>query len=280
MSTRPIGSGAGAAVRRATATLAAAGVASPDHDARVLAEHVLGRRGLLASFDGGTMRRFEALVARRAAREPLQHLTGMAPFRYLELAVGPGVFVPRPETEGLVDLVLSRCGPDRVAVDLCAGSGAIALALATERPGTTVHAVELSPDALPWLARNAGGLVSVHHADIRTWRPELVADVVVSNPPYLPTGPQHDPQALDPEVADYDPAAALWGGEDGLAVIGEVIATAADLLAVGGLVALEHDARHQPAVLECLRRSGFGAVAGHQDLTGRPRYATGVRMSP
>jgi release factor glutamine methyltransferase len=269
---RPLGAGVGAAVRAAAQRLSDAGVPSAEHDAAALATYVLGERALLASFDGGTQRRYDDLVARRARREPLQHLTGTAPFRHVELAVGRGVFVPRPETEGLVDLVLRACGPDTVAVDLCAGSGAIALAIATERPGTEVHAVEASAAALPWLARNAGGVVTVHHgavADVGG----LVADVVVSNPPYLPLGLE-----VEPEVA-ADPPGALWGGVDGLEVIREVVAAAARLLRPGGLLALEHDASHQPAVLECLQRNGFQDVTGYRDLAGRDRYATGVRMS-
>lgn len=274
--------GLGAVVRDAAARLAAAGVPSPRHDAEALAEHLLGRTAMFATFDAATRSRYEALVARRADREPLQHITGTAPFRYLELAVGPGVFVPRPETEGLIDLVLPACGPGRVAVDLGAGSGAIAHALATERPGTEVHAVESSAEALPWLRRNVGvaatgcaaGAVTVHESAARDWAPDLVADVVVSNPPYLPDG-----LAVEPEVA-ADPPAALWGGPDGLDVIRAVIGVAARVLRPGGLLALEHDVSHQPQVLSLLRRSGFVEVTGHDDLTGRPRYATGIRMSP
>jgi release factor glutamine methyltransferase len=239
----------------------------------VLAAFVLGvpRSGLLGAAMTEQQRdRFDALVGRRAAREPLQHLTGEAPFRHLVLAVGPGVFVPRPETEGLVDLVLADCGPGRVAVDLCAGSGAIAASIAAEAPGTDVHAVEISPQALTWLRRNASGLI-VHEADV-TGFAGVRADVVVSNPPYLPTGLD-----VDPEVA-ADPPLALWGGADGLALMPEVIETAARLLAPGGLVAIEHDVSHQPAVLERLRDRGFEDVRGHRDLTGRDRYATGRKM--
>lgn len=265
--------GAAAVVRQAAAQLVAAGVPSPRHDAEALAEHVLGRRARWATFDAATRSRYDDLVARRAARVPLQHLTGMAPFRHLELAVGPGVFVPRPETEGLVDLVLPACGPGAVVVDLGAGSGAIALALVTERPGTEVHAVEAAAGALPWLRRNVGDAVTVHGVPVA----DLVgpsADVVVSNPPYLPLG-----LAVEPEVA-ADPAAALWGGIDGLDVVREVVAAAARLLRPGGLIALEHDVSHQSQVLELLRRSGFRGVTGHDDLTGRPRYASAVKMSP
>jgi release factor glutamine methyltransferase len=280
VSPRPIGAGVGAAVRAASDRLTAAGVASPRHDAEALAAHVLGARrpGLvLAAFDGGSLRRYDALVARRAAREPLQHLTGVAPFRHLELAVGPGVFIPRPETEGLVELVLAAAGPDRIVVDLCAGSGAVAVAVATERLGTEVHAVEADPAALLWLRRNAGELVQVHAGRAAEALPQLAGavDVVVSNPPYLPTG-----LALEPEVADHDPALALWGGADGLEVIVEVVGAAVRLLCAGGLLALEHDASHQRAVAHLLRESGFEAVTGHVDLSGRDRYVTGVRMAP
>jgi release factor glutamine methyltransferase len=260
----------------AAATLAAAGVASPRFDAEELAAHVLGVPRSRLSVAESTAEQdaaFDALIRRRAAREPLQHITGEAPFRHIVLAVGPGVFIPRPETEGLVDLVLDRCGPGRVAVDLCAGSGAVAAAIAAERPGTEVHAVELSAPAMPWLTRNAGFAVVVHHEAVASFG-GVVADVVVSNPPYLPDGLD-----LAPEVR-ADPAPALWGGPDGLAVIDDVIACALRLLRPGGLVAIEHDVSHQSEVLERLRHNGFCDVLGHDDLTGRPRYATGVRMSP
>ncbi len=269
-----------AAVLRAAQTLRAAGVASARHDAEALARFVLGCDRALGSsppWDAPARRRFEALVERRARREPLQHLTGRAPFRHLEIAVGPGVFVPRPETEGLVDLVLDRAGPGSVVVDLCAGSGAVALAVATERPGTEVHAVECEAVALRWLRRNVGDLVIVHPADVRDALPELdgSVDVVVSNPPYLPDG-----LVLEPEVGAHDPAASLWGGPDGLTTIRWVVAAAARLLRPGGLLALEHDESHQAAVRECLQGKGFGGVVGHRDLTGRDRYVTGVRMAP
>lgn len=272
---------------KAAEILSAAGVPSPRYDAEVLAAYVLGvprSRIAGAVLDAARQERLIALVRRRAAREPLQHLTGEAPFRHLVLAVGPGVFVPRPETEGLVDLVLGDCGPGRTAVDLCAGSGAIALSIALEAPGTAVHAVELDPRAAPWLRRNIeaagprssgpdaagahGHPVEVHQADVRGFT-GVTADVVVSNPPYLPEG-----LAVEPEVA-ADPPLALWAGTDGLAMVPAVADTAARLLRPGGLLALEHDAGHQPAVLDCLRRKGFTDVRGHRDLTGRDRYATG-----
>jgi release factor glutamine methyltransferase len=250
-------------------------VPSARHDAEALARSVAGDDDRL------DVAAYDDLVARRAAREPLQHLIGTAAFRHLELCVGPGVFVPRPETEGLVDLVLPGCGPGRRAIDLCAGSGAIAIALATEAPGTDVVAVEVSPEALPWLRRNVAALAP-HDVDIHAGSvddalgdlfADVLADVVVSNPPYLPDG-----WVVDPEV-EADPAIALWGGPDGLTVIRAVVVAAARLLRPGGLVAVEHDASHQPAVLDCLRRKGFVDVRGHRDLTGRDRYATGVRMS-
>jgi len=266
----------------ATAQLAAAGVGSPRVDAELLLAHVLGvpRSRLLTidAVDEPSAARFAELVARRAAREPLQHLTGHVPFRHLELAVGPGVFVPRPETELLVDAVLAATGPAPVVVDLCSGSGAIALAIAQERPGATVYAVEVSPDALPWLRRNADGTgVTVLAADVRRpidALPAGVADAVVSNPPYVPDG-----TPVDPEVR-ADPAAAVFGGPDGLALMPAILDRAAELLADGGVLAVEHDDTHGTSLPALLESDGrFSAIADHPDLTGRPRYATARRVT-
>lgn len=261
-----------AILRAATARLAAAGVPSPRHDAEELAACLLGvPRRLLPLAAALDLAAYELLVDRRAAREPLQHLTGQAPFRYLVLAVGPGVFIPRPETEALVDLILPAVGDGSLAVDLCAGSGALALSVATECPGSRVHAVEADPGALPWLERNCSDRVTVHPAAAADCR-LLGVDVVVSNPPYLPDG-----LPLEPEVSRYDPPAALWGGPDGLRVVAEVVNAAAGMLRPGGLLALEHDASHQADVLKLLRGSGFQEVMGHRDLSGRDRYATARR---
>ncbi|GAA0801934.1 peptide chain release factor N(5)-glutamine methyltransferase [Spirilliplanes yamanashiensis] len=270
-----------AELRAATSTLVDAQVASPRVDAELLAAHVLGvGRGRLALID--TIRaaeagRLRALVARRAAREPLQHVLGTAAFRHLELAVGPGVFVPRPETELLAGWGIEHTAPGATVVDLCSGTGAIALAVATEaRPGRVV-AVERSPEALAWLRRNVDGRAEVVAGDVTD--PDLLAgltgavDVVLCNPPYVPAG-----TPVPPEVSGHDPAAAVFGGPDGLDVVRPVVALAARLLRPGGVVGIEHDDTQGDAVPALLRADGrFGEVAAHRDLAGRPRWATARR---
>ncbi|NBE80483.1 peptide chain release factor N(5)-glutamine methyltransferase [Micromonospora rubida] len=298
------------AVARAARTLAAAGVEASRAEAELLAAHVLGvPRGRLALADGltaGQLDRYDALVARRATREPLQHLTGSAGFRHLELAVGPGVFVPRPETELLagwgVDQARLRPGativdPPRpgvgeiagvgdgpLVVDLCSGSGAIALAVAQEAPGARVVAVERSPAALAWLRRNAADRaaagdrpIEVVAADVTD--PELLAgltgrvDVLLCNPPYVPRA-----VLVPPEVAAHDPDEAVFGGADGLDVIRPVLARAAELLRPGGVLGVEHDDTHGVALPALLAADGrYEAVEEHRDLAGRPRFATARR---
>jgi release factor glutamine methyltransferase len=268
-----------AALAAATARLADAGVPSARHDAEVLAAHSLGvdRRDLWRHDDVGAG--FPAYVERRAAREPLQHITGVAYFRYLTLQVGPGVFVPRPETEVVVDAVLAALrGIERPrVVDLCTGSGAIALAVATELPGSEVHAVELEPAAHAWAVRNcAGSRVDLRLGDMSTAFPELdgTVDLVVSNPPYIPVGAV----VRDPEVAGHDPAVALWSGDDGLDAMRVVERVAARLLRPGGRVVAEHadlQGTSAPAVFTDAGR--WQQVADHQDLAGRDRYLTAVR---
>lgn len=265
-------------VRRAEPALARAGVSSPRFDAEELAAHAVGttRSGLpgLAQWPAGGFDRFQLLIDHRAGRIPLQHLLGRAYFRHLELVVGPGVFLPRPETELLVELVSGDCGPGVTLVDLCAGSGAVGLAVATEHPGTVVHLVEVDPDAVEWLGRNVAELAPtarVHPVAVAEFAAvdRIAVDVVTANPPYVPLG-----TPVEPEVA-YDPALARWGGGDGLDVIREVVAAARLLLRPGGLLALEHDESHQDSVLELLSDNGFSQIEGHADLTGRPRFATG-----
>ena len=266
----------------ATARLRDAGVESARVDAEVLLAHCLGvERSRLSTVDGvdeAVRRDFVALVERRAAREPLQHICGSAPFRYLDVAVGPGVFVPRPETELLVDAVLPALAAVTapIVVDLCAGSGALALSIAREVPGATVYAVELLPDALAWLERNAGTEIAVVAGDLTD--PTLLVqlngrvDVVVSNPPYVPLGTD-----VEPEVR-ADPAQAVFAGADGLALMPAVIARAAALLRPGGALAVEHDATHGESVPHLLRSAdAWRDVADHRDLAGTPRYATAVR---
>ena len=259
-------------VREASARLREAGVPSPDHDARELMRHAERTHADL-----------DELLAARARRVPLQHLIGSAGFRYLELAVGPGVFVPRPETELLVDEVLGALRDSDTAqpvvVDLCAGSGAIGLSVAHEHPSAFVHLVEASPDAFGWLQRNAGltpGRVQLHLADLADAPTGLAGavDVVASNPPYLPP---EDLSAVDPEVRDHDPAMALWADEDGLAVIKRVVDRAVVLLRPDGTLVVEHSERHAERVPALLLAAGFLDVAAHDDLTRRSRYTTGRR---
>lgn len=279
----------------AAATLAAANVASARADAEWLAAHVLGvPRGRLATApdpDPAQRDAYRELVARRAAREPLQHLIGLAPFRYEELHVGPGVFIPRPETEQLVMWGLSFLRARDIAAplvaDLCAGSGAIAVSVAAEKAGATVLAVERSPAALPWLTRNAAGSrraagsrVVVVPGDATD--PAVLADVdgtvdlVLTNPPYLPEVAR---AALPPEVTDHDPDEALFAGPDGLQVIRPLIGRVAALLRPGGAFAMEHDETHVHVVPRLLAADGrFEQVESHQDLAHRPRFTTAVRL--
>jgi release factor glutamine methyltransferase len=261
--------------------LSAAGIDAPRTNAELLAAEVLGvpRGGLMLApgLDADAAARFDQLVRARATHRPLQHLTGTAPFRLRELAVGPGVFIPRPETELLVDWALSavrdRAAP--VVVDLCSGTGAIALSVAEEHPGAVVYAVENSPEALPWLRRNAGSDIEVVAADatdpttLSTMDGQV--DLVLCNPPYVP-----DDNPVPPEVA-HDPKPAVFGGPDGLDVIRKVIPRAAALLRPGGWLGIEHDDSHADAVPALLR--GWGEVTDHRDLAGRPRFATARRLA-
>jgi release factor glutamine methyltransferase len=268
----------------ATALLAEAGVASPRVDAELLAAHVLGvGRGRLLLIDtvrGDEARRFSALAAQRARRVPLQHLLGTAAFRHLELAVGDGVFVPRPETELLAGWGIEHTAPGATVVDLCSGTGAIALSVADEAAPGRVIAVERSPAALAYLRRNAEPFPVVRVVPGDVTDPGLLTecrgmvDVLLCNPPYVPDG-----TAVPPEVADHDPAEAVFGGADGLVVIRPVIALAAVLLRPGGVVGIEHDDGHAATVPDLLRADGrFADVVARQDLTGRPRYATARRV--
>ncbi|MBS42227.1 MAG: protein-(glutamine-N5) methyltransferase, release factor-specific [Nocardioides sp.] len=271
----------------AVARLAAAGVPSPEHDAFELLAHVLGTtRSALPLVDdvptgpGTPGERYDDLVARRAAREPLQHLTGSAAFRYVELAVGPGVFTPRPETELLAGWAVEEAGarPDAVVVDLCTGSGAIALSVATEVPGARVHAVELDPDAFGWAERNlAGSGVDLRHGDMAEAFVDLdgQVDVVVCNPPYVPLTAW---DGVAPEARDHDPHLALFSGDDGLDAMRVLERVAARLLRPGGVVGAEHadlQGESAPAVLSGTGR--WDRVRDHADLVGRPRYLTARR---
>jgi release factor glutamine methyltransferase len=266
--------------------LSGAGVASPRFDADSLAAHVLGiSRGRLLLYqqiDTCIADELRELVARRAAREPLQHLLGTGVLGPVEVAVGPGVFTPRPETELLLEWGLKALSgvPSPLVVDLCTGSGALALAFAAERGDALVHAVEVDPTALVWARRNVadhGDRVVLHAADVR--EPDLLSDLegrvdlLVCNPPYVPDG-----TAVPPEVAEWDPAVAVFGGRDGLEIIRAVAARAAVLLRPGGALAIEHDDTHAETVPALLRATpGLVDVREHSDLNTRPRYATSTR---
>ncbi len=270
-----------------------AGVTSPRADAATLLAFVLEtdtgelhRRVILGrDLPAELAPRFAELLDRRCAREPLQHLTGTAPFRRLDLAVGPGVFVPRPETEVVAGLAIEALAGGGVCVDLCTGSAAIALAVADEVPGATVHAVELSPAAVTWAAANieATGLPVTLHEDDVTGRLDSLAelrgrvDVVVSNPPYIPS----DAVPVDVEVADHDPTEALYGGGvDGLEIPRAVIEAAAALLVEGGMIVMEHaDVQSDVLVAVLAADERWRDVAAHADLTGRPRAVSARRTS-
>lgn len=278
------------AILEATRMLEAAGVASPRVDAEILAAHVVGvERGRLLLqplVDPPVVEALRRLVIRRAAREPLQHLLGTAVLGPVEVAVGPGVFTPRPETELLLEWGLRAVADvsTPLVVDLCTGSGALALGVAAARPDAVVHAVEADPGALTWAQRNisdhvaAGGTpVTLHAADVR-WTDLLVelesrVDLVLCNPPYVPDG-----TPLPPEVTEWDPPGAVFGGPDGLEIIRAVIATSAGLLRYGGHLAVEHDDTHGDVVPALLRRRRvLTDVEEHHDLAGRPRFATARR---
>ncbi|GGX55766.1 release factor glutamine methyltransferase [Streptomyces minutiscleroticus] len=276
-----------AEVAQATQRLADAGVPSPRNDAEELAAFVHGvKRGQLhtvkdADFDA----RYWEVVARREAREPLQHITGRAFFRYLELQVGPGVFVPRPETESVVgwaiDAVRAMDVVEPLVVDLCTGSGAIALAIAQEVPRSRVHAVELSEDALRWTRKNVeGSRVDLRQGDARDAFPELdgQVDLVISNPPYIPLT---EWEYVAPEARDHDPEMALFSGEDGLDLIRGLERTAHRLLRPGGVVVVEHaDTQGGQVPWIFTEERGWADAADHPDLNNRPRFATARRATP
>jgi len=278
-------------LRDAVEILSRASVPDPDVDAVLLAAHVLGGgRGEVeaARLRGDAVTREQAdafadLVRRRASREPLQHLTGVAPFRHLELKVGPGVFVPRPETEIVAQLAIDAlravASDEPIAVDLGTGTGAIALALATEVPYARVYAAENSVDAFVWAKENFS-LVGAENArlafiDLEHAFPELdgTVSVLVSNPPYVPD----DAIPRDPEVRFFDPPAALYGGADGLDVVRVLSEVGLRLLHPGGSLVIEHGEWQGEPIRELLAAAGWRATATHQDLTMRDRATTAVR---
>ena len=277
------------ALELATDKFSAAGVLSPSVDAELLGCFILeatrSELTLLAitgeSFPENRLADFLEAVKRREKREPIQHITGLAPFRYLELEVGPGVFIPRPETEQLVDLAIQKIESiqNPVIVDLCSGSGAISIALNTEVAGSRVYSVELSKDAFAFLTRNYQryGLdpKALRHENLTTALEELKAgvDLVVSNPPYIPDSAV----PIDLEVQLHDPAVALYGGEDGLDVIRLISTRAWYLLRPGGHLVLEHANTQASAIGELLLTQGWHEVVSASDLTGKDRMISAVR---
>lgn len=274
--------------QQASRRLSEAGIASADAEAWLLLAHVLGtdvsevrRRDVLGeSLDAESVERYTSLVDERARRVPLQHLTGVAPFRHLEVKVGPGVFVPRPETEMLVDAVIEHAPQGGRVVDLCTGSGAIALAVKAERPDLEVIAVEVDESAAAWTARNIKNLdltVELRVEDARKALEGLegCVDVVVSNPPYVPTGMV----PVDPEVAEHDPEVALYGGSgDGLRFPLQIAERAAHLLRAGGILVMEHaDVQGEALPASLLDRRGYEWAVDHVDAAGKPRMTVARR---
>jgi len=277
------------ALELATDKFSAAGVLSPSVDAELLGCFILeATRSELTLltisnnlFPEHRLADFLEAVQRREKREPLQHITGLAPFRHLQLEVGPGVFIPRPETEQLVDLAIQKIEDisNPMIVDLCSGSGAISIALNTEVTSSTVYAVELSKEAFSFLIRNYRryGLdpKALRNENLTTALEELEAgvDLVVSNPPYMPDGAV----PIDLEVKLHDPSLALYGGEDGLDVIRQISARAWFLLRSGGHLVLEHAHTQAPAIGELLLTQGWQEVVSASDLTGKDRMISAVR---
>nr|WP_253810322.1 peptide chain release factor N(5)-glutamine methyltransferase [Nocardia amikacinitolerans] len=282
-----------AVINEAVERLRAAGVPSPRADAEQLAAHVLGvertRLALVPLVDPVLVADYRALVDRRAERIPLQHLTGVAPMGQIDLAVGPGVFVPRPETELLFAWALAYLETlphdhQPIVIDFCTGSGALALAVAHARPDAQVHAIEIDPAALKWARRNADDRIADGDTPITLYADDVTdpnlltelngkVDLLLSNPPYIPDG-----AVLDPEVADHDPHLALFGGPDGLDVIRRMTPNIARLLRPGGATAIEHDDTNGSALAALLTEAGdFTDVVEHPDLAGKPRFVVATR---
>lgn len=274
----------------ATDQLRRAGTTSPAAEARTLLAHVLGVSAgqllLVSGVDTAARSALEALVVRRAAGEPVQHLTGVAHFRTVSLAVGPGVFVPRPETEVMVGWAIERLQElvaegtrSPVVVDACTGSGAIAMAIVTEVPQARVHACELSEDAYDYAVRNLAATgVDVVASGLSDAFAELAGsvDLVISNPPYIPLTAW---ESVTAEVRDHDPAPALWSGDDGLDAMRELAVAAARWLRPGGWVAAEHaEVQHESAPAVFLGDGRYDRVRDHPDLTGRFRFVTSRRI--
>ncbi len=275
------------AIDTAAAQLAEAGIDSARYDAEELAAHLVGtergRLTLLEAPGDEFFGRYRDIVAARSQRVPLQHLTGTAVFGPVTLHVGPGVFIPRPETEAILAWAAAQPLTARsVIVDLCTGSGALAVALAHHRPAARVIGIDDSDAALAYARRNTEGTaVELVRADVTELvsRPGLLSeldgrvDLVVANPPYVP-----DDTAVEAEVAQHDPPHAVFGGADGMAVIGAVVGLAGRWLRPGGLFAVEHDDTTSPQTVELIETTGrFEDIVARKDLAGRPRFVTARR---
>ncbi len=283
-------------LQQAASELREVGVSSAEQEARQLLAYAAGvelaRLPLLDAVEDAQAAYFEVLIKKRARRIPLQHLTGRAHFRYLEVEVGPGVFVPRPETEVMTGWAIEQLRPMvyavargesrhlPVVVELGTGSGAVAKSIALELTGTRVHAVELSEEAAAYAARNlADTTVELHVQDMIGALPELSGsvDLVIANPPYIPLEAF---ESVLPEVRDYDPPLALFSGDDGLDAIKVVAAEAARLLRPAGLLCVEHaDVQGESAQQVLVEHGAFAGIRDHLDLNGRPRFVTAVRRS-
>jgi release factor glutamine methyltransferase len=271
------------AIDSATTLLADAGIDSARHDAEELAAHLAGtergRLALLPTPDDNFFDRYRVTIAERSRRVPLQHLTGAAAFGPLMLTVGPGVFIPRPETEAMLEWATAQRLPDApLIVDLCTGSGALALGLARQWPDARVIGIDDSDAALEYAHTNAkGATVELLKADVTA--PGALSqldgqvNLLVSNPPYVPDGAE-----LDPEVLDHDPSHAVFGGPDGMTVITAIVQLAQRMLSPGGLFAVEHDDTTSAQTAELISgTAAFEDVVRRQDLARRPRFVTARR---
>ena len=284
------------AILEAARVLEDAGVPNARVDAEILAAHVAGverpRLGLVPLVDTDLVQAYQALIAERAKRVPLQHLVGAVSMGNVTIGVGQGVFIPRPETELLFGWALAyleghhhREEPP-VVLDLCTGSGILALALANARPDAVVHAVELDPQALSWARKNAEARAAAGDTPINLMQGDVTdrnlleeleggVDLIVANPPYVP-----DDTEVDVEVREHDPAIAVFAGADGLSVIRPLVFNAARLLRIGGAIGVEHDDSNGTETADLFRaRRVFGEVSEHPDLAGRPRFVVARRLA-
>ena len=280
-----------ATLRDATRRLGEAGVPTPGVDSEILLSYLLGvtRGAMLAdaqtgkTLDASRHDEWESMVSRREARVPLQHITGTAAFMDFEVVVGDGVFVPRPETQALVEAAITHAQSIAVGesglhiADLCAGSGVVALSLARAVPHAHVVAVEASDQAIPYLTRNVADLASdieIVQASVEELdRASARFDMILANPPYVPISEVPN----EPEVAHFDPAMALFGGVDGLDTVREIVAYALGALRTGGYLAIEHSNLQGQALRELLQGAGFFGVETEEDFVGRERFTRGFR---